>query len=198
MIFITKKIIYSKSSWEELNLYLIEEKMITKKILLMMRKNSMTLLGAAILASSIFYIINNPQSFTASILSLQEQTFIAEKWWDIAYKTNSGYVDIFLWTWEIPTHIDLTIIFNKDTITIDPAMISGQWIWTFSIPDTNTIIIQSLPSKQTIKTESIIMLPFTWEIKDILLSEAIAKYENKETKALSIWSLHTINTHTSQ
>jgi hypothetical protein len=53
--------------------------MIIKKIFLMMRKNSMTLLGAAILASGIFYVVNNPNLFTASILSLQEQNFITEK-----------------------------------------------------------------------------------------------------------------------
>lgn len=53
--------------------------MIVKKILLMMRRNSMTLLGAAILASGIFYVVNNPDVFMTSILSLQEKQFIAEK-----------------------------------------------------------------------------------------------------------------------
>jgi len=53
--------------------------MIVKKILLMMRRNSMTLLGAAILASGIFYVIHNPDAFMASVLSLQEKNFIIEK-----------------------------------------------------------------------------------------------------------------------
>jgi hypothetical protein len=47
-----------------------------KKIFLMMKKNSMTLLGAAVLASGIFYVVNNPNLFISSILSLQEQEFI--------------------------------------------------------------------------------------------------------------------------
>lgn len=46
---------------------------------MMMRRNSMTLLGAAVLASGIFYVVNNPDVFTASILSLQEQEFIEEQ-----------------------------------------------------------------------------------------------------------------------
>lgn len=54
-------------------------KMIVRKILLMMRRNSMTLLGAAILASGIFYVVNNPDVFMASILSLQEKEFIMEQ-----------------------------------------------------------------------------------------------------------------------
>lgn len=170
--------------------------MIVKKILLMMRRNSMTLLGAAILASGIFYVVNNPESFTASILSLQEQEFIAEKGWDMAYKTNSGYVDIFMAeTLDTPASIDLTVSFDKDTITIDPAVISGQWMWTFSTPDDSSIIIQSLPNEDIIKTESVIMLPFTGDIEDILLSEAVAKSIDGTSKALSIGSLNGVVSH---
>gem|GEM_PF-722067 len=148
-----------------------------KRILLMMRKNSMTLLGAAVLASGIFYVVNNPDMFTASILSLQEQEFIAEKGWDIAYKTNSGYVDIFMAeNMETPENIDFMISFDKDTVTIDPANLSGQGTRTYSNPDENNIIITSIPTN-IIKSESLIMLPFTGDIEDILLSEAVVDGE---------------------
>lgn len=101
--------------------------MIIKKILPMIRKNGMMILGAAILASGVFYVANNPDLFTASILSLQEKTFIAEKGRDIAYKTNSGYVDIFMAEkLETPASIDFTISFDRDTVTIDPTNLSGQ------------------------------------------------------------------------
>jgi len=36
-------------------------------------------IGAALMAVSLFYIINNPDAFMASVLSLQEKTFITEK-----------------------------------------------------------------------------------------------------------------------
>lgn len=153
--------------------YLIGEKIMAKRILLMMRKNSMTLLGAAVLASGIFYVVNNPDIFTASILSLQEQEFIAEKGWDIAYKTNSGYVDIFIAeNRETPENIDFTISFDKDTVTIDPANLSGQGTRTYSNPNENSIVITFIPTN-IIKSESLIMLPFTGDIEDILLSEAV-------------------------
>jgi len=155
-----------------------------------MRKNSMTLLGAAVLASGIFYVVNNPDMFTASILSLQEQEFIAEKGWDIAYKTNSGYVDIFMAeNMETPENIDFMISFDKDTVTIDPANLSGQGTRTYSNPDENNIIITSIPTN-IIKSESLIMLPFTGDIEDILLSEAVVDGE-----WLSIGSLNEIISH---
>lgn len=173
--------------------------MIAKKILLMMKKNSMTLLGAAILASWIFYVVNNPGAFTASILSLQEQNFIAEKWRDIAYKTNSWYVDIFIAeNLETPKSIDFTISFDKDTISVDPENLSGQGTRTYNNPDGNSIIITSTPSQTIDKNQSVIMLPFSGEIRDILLSEGVAKYTNGEEKNLSIWSLNDITSHSTK
>ena len=170
--------------------------MIAKKILLMMRRNSMTLLWAALLASGIFYVVNNPDVFTASILSLQEQNFIIEKWRDIAYKTNSGYVDIFIVeTLETPAKIDFTISFDKDTVSIDTNNLSGQGTRTLSNPDENNITIQSIPNQNVDKSQSLIMLPFTGDSTDILLSEAVAQMNNGETKNLSIGSLNELASH---
>lgn len=167
-----------------------------KKIFLMMKKNSMTLLGAAILASWIFYVVNNPESFTASILSLQEQNFITKKWRDIAYKTNSGYVDIFIGeNRQTPENIEFTISFDKDTVTVDPQNSSGQGTRTINSPDENSIIIESIPGENVDKSQSVFMLPFTGEQKDILLSEAVAEFKTNKKQDLSIGSLNEITTH---
>jgi hypothetical protein len=132
-----------------------------KKLLMMMKKNGMTLLGAAILASGIFYVVNNPNLFTASILSLQEQNFITEAGRDVAYKTNEGYVDIFLGeNTTAAKKIDFTISFNEDTVTIDPENISGQGTWNYTMTD-NEIHIQSLINEDIDKTQSLIILPYT-------------------------------------
>jgi len=170
--------------------------MIAKKILLMMRRNSMTLLWAALLASGIFYVVNNPNVFTASILSLQEQNFIIEKWRDIAYKTNSGYVDIFMAeTLETPANIDFTISFDKDTVSIDTNNLSGQGTRTWSNLDENNITIQSIPNQDMDKSQSLIMLPFTGDSTDILLSEAVANMNDGKAKNLSIGSLNELVSH---
>ncbi len=170
--------------------------MIAKKILMIIKKNSMMVIGAAILASWIFYVVNNPDLFTASILSLQEQNFITEKWRDIAYKTNSGYVDIFLAKdKETPTQIDFIISFDKNTVSIDPENLSGQGTRTYNNPDKESIIITSTPDQNVDKNQSIIMLPFNGALRDILLSEAVATFANKKDKNLSIWSLNDVITH---
>lgn len=158
---------------------------------MMIKRNSMTLLGAAILASGIFYVINNPNLFTASILSLQEQNFITEAWRDVAYKTNEGYVDIFLGeNLETPKNITFTISFNEETITIYPENLSGQGTWTYTNTD-NEIVIQSTPNTNIDKMQSLIMLPFTGAIHDILLSEATTD----NNKDLSIGSLNELSWH---
>lgn len=162
----------------------------TKKILTIIKKNSIIIFAAAILATSIFYVVKNPNLFTASILSLQEQVIITEAWRDIAYKTNEGYVDIFLAKdKETPKQIDFTISFNENTITIDPENLSGQGTWTYTNTD-NEITIQSLPNTNIDKIQSIIMLPFTGDMHDILLSEATT-----HDKDLSIGSLNKLSWH---
>lgn len=156
----------------------------------------MIIIGAALVAFGIFFISKNPEFFTASVLSLQEKAFIVEKWRDIAYKTTSWYVDIFVSeNEEIAKSIHFTISYDKDTITIDPQNISGQATRTVDIPDDNSIIIQSLANESIDKNESIIMLPFTWESEDILLSEAVAIDNDGKEKNLSIGSLNEINSH---
>jgi len=59
--------------------YLFGEKVMIKKILLIIKENGLIVLGAAILASGIFYVVKSPDIFMASVLSLQEKTFVAEK-----------------------------------------------------------------------------------------------------------------------
>jgi len=77
-----------------------------------------------------------------------------------------------------PTNIDFTVIFDKDKITIDPANLSGQGTRTTSNPDDSSILIQSIPGTNIDKIQSLIMLPFSGENKDILLSEAVATTVN--------------------
>ncbi|EKD25029.1 MAG: hypothetical protein ACD_80C00131G0032 [uncultured bacterium (gcode 4)] len=161
-----------------------------------LKQNIGIIIGAAFVAFGIFYISKNPDLFLASVLSLQEKAFIVEKWWDIAYKTNSGYVDIFMSEkLETPASIDFTISFDNTTVTINPQNLSGQGTRTYANPVMNDITIQSLPGQDVDKSQSIILLPFTGEIRDILLSEAVAKLSDGTEKNLSIGSLNEITSH---
>jgi hypothetical protein len=58
------------------------------------------------------------------------------------------------------------------------------------------LTIQAIPGQNVDKIQSIVMVPFTGEIKDILLSEAVAKLNNGTEKNLSIGSLNELTSHT--
>lgn len=168
-----------------------------KKIVLGSRKQNISIIiGAACLAVGLFYIVKNPEFFAASVLSLQEKTFIVDKWRDIAYKSNSWYVDIFMSEkLETPANIDFTISFDKDSIFINAQNISGQGTRTTNFPDENSIIIHSIPNQNIDKSQSIVMLPFTGNNENILLSEAVAQLSDGTEKSLSIGSLNEVNSH---
>lgn len=87
---------------------------------------------------------------------------------------------------ENPKSMDFTISFDKDTVTIDPQNISGQGTRIFSNPDENTILIQSIANENVDRSQSLILLPFTGDIEDILLSEAVARLDDGGKKDLSI------------
>lgn len=99
---------------------------------------------------------------------------------------------------ETPKNMDFTINFDKDTVSIDPQNISGQATRTVNIPDDNSIIIQSLANETIDKSQSIVILPFTGDMEDILLSEAVAIDNNGKEKNLSIGSLNEISSHSNK
>ena len=74
---------------------------------------------------------------------------------------------------ETPTNIEFMISFDESTVSVDPKNLSGQGAWTYS-QSGGDINILSIPPKDINITESLIMLPFTGDKKDILLSEAMA------------------------
>ena len=183
----------NSKQWEIL---LVWRKMNKKIFFWSIKQNIAIIIGAACVALGIFFVTKNPNILMAIVLSLQEKTFIAAKWRDIAYKTNSWYVDIFMSEkLETPKNIDISISFNKDTVTIDTKNLSWQGTRTVKNPDENNVIIQSTPEQTVDKSQSIVLLPFTGEIKDILLSEAVANLNDGSQKNLSIGSLNTITTH---
>ncbi len=157
------------------------------------KKNSLLALWAAIVASGIFYVVQNPDMFTASILSLQEQQFIKEKQRDIAYKTINGYVDIF-----VAPHLNnikeltCTITFDPETIRIDTNTITGQATRTVQeMP--GELIIHITPHTPLVPEESLVMIPFSGDRKHIIVTEAKSEKGNH-----SIGTLNTFISHDNQ
>jgi len=159
-------------------------------------KNIGIFLWAMVAALAIFYIVKNPDFFTASILSLQEITTIKEQWWDIAYKTDSWAIDIFVadQVTDVDT-INFTINFNNETVTIDPEHMTGQ-SWISILGQDETSITLSISDIDWLKkNESAIILPFQWTTKDILISESKTTLHNGQQKDLSVGILNQNQTH---
>ena len=167
-----------------------------KKLLGSTKQNIGIIIAAAFLAFGLFYISKNPDLFLASVLSVQEKQYIVQKGRDIAYKTNSWAVDIFMsQKLATPARIDFTISFDKDKITIDPQQLSGQGTFTITNQNENEIRLQSSALENVDKGQSLLILPFTGEIKDILLSESTATLIDGTQKSLSIGTLNEITSH---
>ena len=96
---------------------------------------------------------------------------------------------------ETSESIDLTISFDKDTVTIDPQNLSGQGTRTISSQNIDNIIIQSTPGENVDKSQSITILPFSGDMRNILLSEAVATLPDGTTKSLAIGTLNEITNH---
>lgn len=178
-------------------IFICSEKNMDKKMVIGTRKeNIAVVIAGAIIAIGVFYVVKNPGLFTASVLSLQEKAFIIEKWRDIAYKTESGYVDIFM-SEKIatPAKIDFTVSFDKENITIDPQNLSGQATRTIEHPDESNIIIHAVPNQTIDKSKSLVLLPFSGNKEDILVSEAVAKLNDGTDKNLSIGSINITTSH---
>ena len=91
---------------------------------------------------------------------------------------------------ETPKSIDFTISFNQETVTIDPNNLSGQGTRIIKSLDSNNITIEVIPSPNRDESQSILLLPFTGEKEDILVSESTMKLNNDTEKNLAIGSLN--------
>jgi hypothetical protein len=96
---------------------------------------------------------------------------------------------------ETPTSIDFTILFDKDKISIEPQNLSGQVVFTIINQNDNEIMIRASELQNKDNSQSILLLPFTGESENILLSEAVATLIDGKQKNLSIGTLNEISSH---
>lgn len=153
--------------------------------------NLKILVWALFIAFTIFYIVRNPSLFQASVLSLQEIQIIQDQWRDIAYKNQTGLLDIFLSSGvQSPTSLDFSLVFDPDT-EIQTQNLSWQWqisitnIWSW-FADFHVTNLQNIDY-----TQSVLLISFTGKNANnyLIISEAKSLLSNWEKKDLSIWNL---------
>lgn len=155
-----------------------------------MRRNSMTLLGAALLASGIFYVVNSPDSFMTSILSLQEQQFIVEKGRDVAYKTTSGSFEIFV----ANTHtgdikeFSWLIYLDREKVRVDITNTTGQGTINIEEQEGGALFVYVTDMNTINGSWEIIGIPFSGDKEQIFLGESQGLIDNKR-KEFSVGNL---------
>lgn len=170
--------------------------MIVRKILLMIRRNSMTLLGAAILASGIFYVVNNPNVFMASILSLQEKEFIMAQWRDVAYKADKGVFEVFVadkYTGDL-NEFQGMIYLNPEKVDMDIVNYTGKGTIDIQVQEYGSLMIHITDLYDINTSREIISIPFSGDEGLVFLWESQGLINNKR-KNFSVGNLSKFITH---
>lgn len=153
--------------------------------------NNVKILGLAIVLSLVlFVIVKNPQRFQASVLNLQEQKIIEQKDRDFAYKTTSWVLDMFLGT-KVSNVKSVKISIDYDINAIQLLTWSIISSWDYIVQMLNTweinISVQNRSGRDSL--QSFVILPYTWLVNALLVSEALAQLQDGTTQNLAIGNL---------
>lgn len=147
------------------------------------------------LALALFFLTKNPDLMMGSIMTLQEKIQIKDNGRDMAYKTDKNILDIFVADQGNKTikKVTLYVLYDTENITIDFTKFTHQWQSLLNNND-GELIIELVPNGMFDYTQSILELPFSWEIDKILVSEASFTLVDYDEEPLAIWLLNTKST----
>jgi len=140
----------------------------------------------------LFYFMENPVFFSASILSLQDaQTMIANHW-DLAYKNEKNVLDVFVSdTIKNINELSVSIIYDDQEVQIDLDNIKQQCDYEIVSQMGWSLILKFKNFNWKFDYgQSLFELPFWGKEPSILLSEWSVLLLNWNNKTLSIWSLN--------
>ena len=158
-------------------------------------KNIFILITGVFFALALFFLTKNPDLMMWSIMTLQEKVQIEDNERDMAYKTDKNILDVFVadqWNKTIKK-VTLYVLYDKENINIDFTKFIHQWQSLLNNNDWE-LIIELVPNWIFDYTQSILELPFSWEIDKILISEASFTLATYDEEPLAIWLLNTKST----
>lgn len=173
------------------------KKPIRKTILKRIINNSIIFVISIFLAFILFYLSKDTNIFQASILWIQDIKIIQENQRDIAYKNTDWLLDIFLSNNLLSKNyssLDITIVYDYDTVSLNIQNISFQKQYKISFNQSWSITLSFDDLKDIKSQESFFIIPFSWSVKDILISEVIVKNWQLQD-SLSIGNLTSYTEH---
>lgn len=160
-----------------------------------LKTNIIIILVAAILAFALFLFTENPDRFSASIISLQDAQTMKENNRDIWYKNESQNLDVFVSDdLKDISNLTISIIYDENNTEIDIQKL---------VPQTNLIseVVSDEPWTLVLRfsdfsgfdyTNSLFEMPFSAHdsTSNALLSEAVAVLLDGNSQSLSIGLLN--------
>ncbi len=143
--------------------------------------NSIIFVISIFLAFILFYVSKDTNIFQASVLWIQEVKTIQEKQRDIAYKNTDWLLDIFLSERLLNKNYSslyITIVYDYETVFLNATNISFQKKYKISSSQSWSLTFSFDNLKDVKSQESFLIVPFSWSVKDILISEAIVQNWN--------------------
>lgn len=145
------------------------------------------------LAVWLFFILKNPNFLSASVISLQEQETMEKNNWDLWYKNEWNVLDVYLdEKLDNLDYVTLSILYDPDNVSFDLQDLDTQIDYKVVSNEQWNLVIQfngSFDNKFDYKN-SLLMLKFTWDNPNILVSQATAYLFTWINKNLSIGSLN--------
>jgi len=171
------------------------KKTTSKTIITRLANNSIIFVISIFLAFILFYISKDTNIFQASILWINDIEKIQENNWDIAYKNTDWLLDIFLsdkLLLKDYSSLSITIVYDYQSVFINTDNISFQKKYKINFNQSWSITISFDDLKNINSKESFFIIPFSWSVKDILISEAIVKKWNiQDSLAVGNLSIYT-------
>jgi hypothetical protein len=151
---------------------------------------------AMIIVIAMVIITKNPNLFTASVLSIQDQKIMIENSWDVWYKTTWNIFDVFLsdnidWF----DSIDFSISFDQENIILDIWNISSQLTYNIVSNYSWEINMTLFANTGVDYSQSLFTIPFSWSNPLILLWEVVVKSISKWDNTLAIWNIDEAKTN---
>lgn len=158
-----------------------------------LKTNLIIFLIAIPVAIWLFFLSENLNIFSASVISLQEQEAMKKNNWDLWYKNDWNILDIYLdEKVENLDYLTVSIVYDPENISFNVDDINTQTDYKILSNEDGNLLIQfnNFSNKNFDYKNSLFMLKFIWENPSILVSQAMAFLFTWTDRPLAVWSLN--------
>lgn len=160
-------------------------------------KNLIIFFLSIIFAFTLFFLSKDSTIFQASILWIQDIQKIQENQRDVAYKESDWILDIFvsdIFLQQNYSSIDITILYDYQNLIINTQDIQSPKDYTTSYNQSWLVSFSFYDLQDINSQESLLIIPFSWSMNNILISNAAASKWSEEY-SLSIGNLSEYTQH---